>query len=56
MQFTARIFRILADAKHGSPPQPAAERVVEAPSHDAGKARLATSFSTSGAEMRGWSD
>lgn len=41
MQFTARIFRISPDAKPGSPPQPAGERVIEAPSHDAGKARLA---------------
>lgn len=52
MQFTARIFRISPDAKPGSPPQPAGERVVEAPSQDAGKALLAEQLGADGHRVR----
>jgi hypothetical protein len=52
MQFTARIFRIPADAKPGSPPRPAGERVVDAPDHDAGKARLAALLEADGVRVR----
>jgi hypothetical protein len=52
MQFTARIFRIPADAKPGSPPQPAGERLIEAPSHDAGKARLAEQLEAEALRVR----
>lgn len=52
MQFTARIFRIPAAAKPGSPPQPAGERVVDAPNHDAGKERLAELLEADGFRVR----
>ena len=52
MQLTARIVRIPADAKPGSPPQPAGERVVDAPDHDTGKARLAEQLEAAGLRVR----
>jgi hypothetical protein len=52
MQLTARIFRIPADAKPGSPPQPAGERLVDAPDQDAAKARLAELLEADGFRVR----